>query len=341
MHYEAIKYEKERNGGFLSPFGYSAVSVAAVVNTVLSMEWYWLMALKGQMATEGVCAFRIWRWNGYLIQYTVSGSEGSAILLVHGFGAFLEHYRDNISRIAEGGNRVWAITLLGFGRSEKPNMVYTELMWARLVKDFIIEVVREPVHLVGNSIGGYCAAIVAGLWPDLTQSVVLLNSAGNIMPGDSAVVYSDDRQTSGAAWLGARLLLLYLRLNIRNIVKSFYPSRPDRVDDWLINEMLRASHDPGVLVVLECIFSFDLSVPLNYLFEGFEKKILFIQGTRDPLSDSRSKLAMLKAHCKGITIREIDAGHCPHDELPAEINSVIQEWVVSVEREAFSVSSAR
>lgn len=38
MHYEAIKYEKERNGGFLSPFGYSAVSVAAVVNTVLSME---------------------------------------------------------------------------------------------------------------------------------------------------------------------------------------------------------------------------------------------------------------------------------------------------------------
>lgn len=37
------------------------------------------------------------------------------------------------------------------------------------------------------------------------------------------------------------------------------------------------SHDPGVLVVLECIFSFDLSVPLNYLFEGFEKKILFIQ----------------------------------------------------------------
>lgn len=73
---------------------------------------------------------------------------------MHGFGAFLEHYRDNIGGIAEGGNRVWALTTLGFGKSEKPNTVYTEVMWAELLRDFIVEVVREPVHLVGNSIGG-------------------------------------------------------------------------------------------------------------------------------------------------------------------------------------------
>lgn len=87
-------------------------------------------------------------------QYTVAGHEGPAVLLVHGFGAFLEHYRDNIYPIAEDRNRVWAVTLLGFGKSEKPNTIYTELMWAELLRDFIIEVVREPVHLVGNSIGG-------------------------------------------------------------------------------------------------------------------------------------------------------------------------------------------
>lgn len=87
-------------------------------------------------------------------QYTVAGCEGPAVLLVHGFGAFMEHYRDNLYPIAEDGNRVWAITLLGFGKSEKPNIIYTELMWAELLRDFIIEVIREPVHLVGNSIGG-------------------------------------------------------------------------------------------------------------------------------------------------------------------------------------------
>lgn len=90
----------------------------------------------------------------FVFQYTVAGYEGPAVLLVHGFGAFLEHYRDNIHSIADGGNRVWAITLLGFGKSEKPNVFYSELMWAELLRDFIIQVVGEPVHLVGNSIGG-------------------------------------------------------------------------------------------------------------------------------------------------------------------------------------------
>lgn len=38
MHHEAIKYEKERNAGFLSPFGYSASTVTAAANAVCSME---------------------------------------------------------------------------------------------------------------------------------------------------------------------------------------------------------------------------------------------------------------------------------------------------------------
>jgi pimeloyl-ACP methyl ester carboxylesterase len=88
------------------------------------------------------------------LQYTFVGNEGPAALLVHGFGASLDHFRDNIDNIADMGQRVWAITLIGFGRSEKPNVNYSELFWSELLRDFIIDVVREPVHLVGNSIGG-------------------------------------------------------------------------------------------------------------------------------------------------------------------------------------------
>ncbi|KHG08029.1 Uncharacterized protein F383_34875 [Gossypium arboreum] len=332
VHYEAIKYEKERNAGFLSPFGYSAASVAAAADAVCSMEWFWLLALKSQVSNEGLYSIRIWRWRGHLIQYTVVGLEGPAILLVHGFGAFLEHYRDNINAIAEHGNHVWGITLLGFGQSEKPNIVYTELLWAEMLRDFIIEVVGEPVHLVGNSIGGYFVSIVASLWPSLVKSVILMNTAGNVIPEFSSHRFTSERQTSAAARLGAQLLLFYLRLNIRNTLKNFYPTKTNRADDWLINEMLRASYDPGVTVVLESIFSFDLSIPLNYLLEGYEEKVLILQGMKDPLLDSKAKLAMLKEHCTGLAIRELDAGHCPHDEQPQKVNSIVCEWVVAVER---------
>lgn len=336
VYYESIKYKKERNAGFLSPFGYSTASVSASADTVCSMEWYWLLLLKSQLSDGGAYPIRIWRWNGYLIQYTVVGNRGPAVLLVHGFGAFLEHFRDNISSISNDGNRVWAVTVLGFGKSEKPNVVYTELMWAELVRDFIIEVVGEPVHLMGNSIGGYFVALVAYFWPALAQSVVLINSAGDIIPAYTSPQFTKVRATSGATWLGARLLLFYLRLGLGSIVKNCYPTKTERVDDWLINEMLRASYDPGVLVVLESIFSFNLSLALNYLLEGFEGKVLIIQGMKDPITDSKSKVAMLKEHCPGIVIRELDAGHCPHDEKPEEVNSIISQWILTIESRVLS-----
>lgn len=52
---------------------------------------------------------------------------------------------------------------------------------------------------------------------------------------------------------------------------------------------------------------------------------------KDPISDSKSKLAMLIEHCAGVAIKELDAGHCPHDELPEDVNSMICEWVASVQ----------
>ncbi|XP_050387503.1 uncharacterized protein LOC126803813 [Argentina anserina] len=328
VYFEAIKHNKERNRGFLSPFG-SGATISAAVDSVCSMEWYWLVALKSQMSDNRKHHIRIWRWKGYLIQYTVVGHEGPAILLVHGFGAFLEHYRDNIDCIAEGGNRVWAITILGFGKSEKPNVVYTELLWSEMLRDFILEVVGEPVHLVGNSIGGYIIAIVACLWPALANSVVLINSGGEIIPYFSAP-FTKERRTSGTSWLGARFLLFYLRFQLKDIVQKCYPNKTERADNWLIDEMLRASYDPGVAVVLESVFSFNLSLPLNYLLKEFKEKVLIIQGMRDPISNSKSKVAMIKEHCDGFLIKELDAGHCPHDELPEEVNSVICEWVVTL-----------
>ncbi|PIA50064.1 hypothetical protein AQUCO_01300654v1 [Aquilegia coerulea] len=331
VYYEAIKYEKERNAGFLSPFGYSAATVAAAVETVCVMEWYQLLASKSHTDSGRINSVHTWRWKDYLIQYTALGQEGPAVLLVHGFGAFLEHYRDNMTPVSDGGNRVWAITLLGFGKSEKPNVVYTELMWAEMLRDFIIDVVGEPVHLVGNSIGGYFAAIVAGVWPSLARSIVLINTAGSVMPGNPSVLVNEERQISRAAWLGSRLLLFYLRLRLGNIVQNCYPRNRERVDDWLINEMLRASHDPGVLVVLESVFSFNLSIPLNYLFKSFGGKVLIIQGMKDPLSNSELKLSMLREQCNEIEIKELDAGHCPHDERPDEVNSIICEWTVNME----------
>ncbi|XP_042378761.1 uncharacterized protein LOC121971517 isoform X2 [Zingiber officinale] len=332
VYYEAIKYEKERNAGFLSPFGYSAPTVAAAIDAVCSMEWYSLLALKSQMCNEEIYTSRIWRWRSYFIQYTAAGNEGPAVLLVHGFGAFLEHFRGNIDNIADGGFRVWAVTLLGFGKSEKPNIIYTELFWAELLRDFVVDVVREPVHLVGNSLGGYFAAIVAGLWPSLVKSVVLINTAGFIVPSYSSSPVVNEGRISALAWLQAQVLLLYLRSRAGQIIQKCYPTKVERADSWLIGEILRASFDPGVAFVLESVVNFNLSIPLNYLLNSFGGEVLVIQGMKDPLTKSEAFLSMIKSHCSNATVSELDAGHCPHDEVPEKVNPILREWIKRAEK---------
>ncbi|KMT15899.1 hypothetical protein BVRB_3g055860 [Beta vulgaris subsp. vulgaris] len=93
-----------------------------------------------------------------------------------------------------------------------------------------------------------------------------------------------NRQISVAAWLGSRSLLLYLRFSTRSVVKNCYPIRPGRADDWLIKNMLRASYDPGSIEVLESVFSFNLSIPLNHLLGRFKGKVLDYTGNERPNS---------------------------------------------------------
>ncbi|KAJ4828411.1 hypothetical protein Tsubulata_022863 [Turnera subulata] len=221
--------------------------------------------------------------------------------------------------------------------SHGPSMLNVVITYQKLVSALRIDCGISLTIILSP---GYFVALFACFWPALVKSIVLINSAGDIIPGYTYQLFNKvrERSTSGVAWLGARLLLSFLRLNLKSIVRNCYPTKSERADDWLMDEMLRASYDPGVLIVLESIFSFDLSLPLNYLLEGFEQKVLIIQGMKDPISNSQTKVAMLKEHCAGVMVREVNAGHCPHDEQPEVVNSLICEWLVTVESKVMAGS---
>ena len=51
-------------------------------------------------------------------RYRAAGDKGSAIVLVHGLGGFIENWVYNVNALAEQ-HRVYAMDLVGFGRSDK------------------------------------------------------------------------------------------------------------------------------------------------------------------------------------------------------------------------------
>lgn len=68
------------------------------------------------------------------------------------------HKRDMYKNFTFG--QVYAIDLLGFGRSDKPLMSYSIELWTEQLLDFLSEFVSQPSILVGNSIGSLISLMV-------------------------------------------------------------------------------------------------------------------------------------------------------------------------------------
>jgi pimeloyl-ACP methyl ester carboxylesterase len=69
-----------------------------------------------------------WQWNGHRIRYQRSGESGPAVVLVHGFGGNADHWRKSTGELGRGGHRAFAIDLLGYGYSDKPDPRRAPLM---------------------------------------------------------------------------------------------------------------------------------------------------------------------------------------------------------------------
>ncbi|MEB3232542.1 MAG: alpha/beta fold hydrolase [Leptolyngbyaceae bacterium] len=291
-----------------------------------------------------------WQWQGHRIHYVHSTAEnhtanpvtvGNAppsakpsLLLVHGFGASTDHWRKNIAELKANFD-VWAIDLLGFGRSAKPEINYSSDVWCRQLHDFITEKVGNPVVLVGNSLGGYASLCVAAQYPQSVQGVVLLNSAGPF----SDALPPQPSPALKATWqrlvrsillhpLPSYLLFQYTRRRsvIRKTLTKVYFD-PTAVTDQLVEDIYRPSCDPGAAKVFAAVFKAKQGEPVDQLLAQMRCPLLTIWGSQDPWMKVHERGAKFRQHYADLTEHYLKAGHCPHDEVPQQVNQLLSEWV--------------
>lgn len=110
----------------------------------------------------------------------LTAGSGQTVVLVHGFTGSKENWLPAIGALAESA-RVIAPDLPGWGRSErKPNADYGLVAQADRLAQFLAELPvgdKRPV-LVGHSMGGAIAALVAADHPELLDRLVLVDAAG-------------------------------------------------------------------------------------------------------------------------------------------------------------------
>ena len=106
------------------------------------------------------------------------GTQGSAVLLLHGIACSVLDWQRNIEALAVS-HRVFAVDLLGSGLTDKPaDETYNIPRLARFALDFLTTQGIQRTHLAGNSLGGRLALECAREAPERVRSLLLADPAG-------------------------------------------------------------------------------------------------------------------------------------------------------------------
>lgn len=279
-----------------------------------------------------------WNWQGYKIQYTVMG-EGCPLVLVHGFGASIGHWRKNIPVLAAAGYRVFAIDLLGFGGSDKPPLNYTMELWQELLKDFSAAHIQEPAVFVGNSIGGLLSLMVLANHPEIAAGGVLINCAGGLShrphelnPPLRLVMGAFNKLVRSK--ITGRLVFERIRQKsqIRRSLLQVYRNS-DAVTDELVDLLYTPACDPGAQEVFAAILTAPPGPTPAQLLPKVKVPLLVIWGEADPWTPINGAKIFQELSQKGqpVEVKAIpNAGHCPHDEVPDVVNPLITNWLAEL-----------
>ena len=282
---------------------------------------------------------KTWTWQGFSICYQSSGDRGPAVILVHGFGASWGHWRKNMPALAKTC-RVYAIDLIGFGKSAKPKpgsqIEYTFQTWAKQIGDFCQEVIGEPAFLIGNSIGCIVAMQTAVDYPDLVKGVALLNCSLRLL---------HDRKRSQLPWYRSKVAPLVQQLLSIKLVGNLFFSQlakpkvvrkillqayknPIAVTDELIDMLMAPALDQGAVDVFVAFTRYSQGPLPEDLLPILPCPAIMLWGTEDPWEpiELGRELAKFPPVQKFIPLEGV--GHCPQDEAPELVNPILEEWIL-------------
>jgi len=254
-----------------------------------------------------------------------TGGLGDPVVFVHGHLASSASWKLVLAS-ACGGRPGIAVDVPGFGASDRPwPWDYTLQGEANSLLAFLDARGIGRAVLVGNSLGGAAAMVIAARRPERVEAMVLVDSASAEMPIPWPVA------VLRTPILGELALALSTRSTVAIGLRRKIYARPSHVTADAIDDAWRPLTIPGTSRAALAAIRTD---PKKYV--GLESRIavptLVIWGAEDrmiPLSEGRR----LAARIRGARLVVIpDAGHLPQREQPERFSEAVREFLASLSR---------
>ncbi|MGE0077597.1 MAG: alpha/beta fold hydrolase [Bacteroidales bacterium] len=115
--------------------------------------------------------------SGYEIAYTDIGSGNKTIIFIHGLGSYLQAWKKNVE-VLKDHYRCISIDLPGYGKSSKQPHSGQMTFYAGVVNEFVAKLGLSKVVLSGHSMGGQISITAALRYPNIVESLILVDPAG-------------------------------------------------------------------------------------------------------------------------------------------------------------------
>jgi len=263
--------------------------------------------------------------NGTKIRYLAMGS-GPKVLLLHGFGGFLETWAFNIPPLSKR-YQVYAIDLPGHGLSDKPRRYYNTAFAIESASDIMAALDINQAILIGHSLGGAVSINIALSLPERVTKLVLINSAS--LSRTLPWLY----RLCSVPVFGNILMSLAVEPALERSLKRLFYDSP-ALSDEMKDIILKNSSQPGVRETLLRILKQNTGLrgprPEAILIDKLPQlrvPALFVHGAQDrvfPLEYVRDAFNMVP----NSRVRVFDqCGHCPHIEKAIEFNKTVMEFL--------------
>lgn len=287
---------------------------------------------------------RDWVWRGWQTRYSylrakqeLAPNTTPPIIFIHGFGASIEHWRNNLPAIAQN-HTVYALDLLGFGASRKADTEYSAALWTEQVYDFWRTFIGVPVILVGNSIGSLVCLNTTAVYPEMVKGLVMLSLPDvsvreDVLPPLVRPLVTAIENLFASPFLIKNLLKIVRRPKIiRKWAGIAYPNQ-DAITDELVEILSSPAYDEGAEQTLfrlsRSVRKDDFAESVRDLLPAVTIPILLIWGLQDKMIPPNQARAIAELNTNLKLIELENAGHCPHDEYPEQFNSLLLDWLKS------------